>query len=52
MPREMRDRYAEGLAAYRDGEWTAAREAFAACLAIRPADGPAGYFLARLETLA
>jgi adenylate cyclase len=49
---EMRERYAEGLAAYRDGEWTAAREAFATCLAIRPGDGPAGYFLARLETLA
>ena len=49
---ELRDRYVEGLAAYRADEWAKAREAFAACLALRPEDGPARMFQQRLETLA
>jgi adenylate cyclase len=49
---ELRDRYAQGLAAYRAEDWARAREAFAACLALRPEDGPARIFRQRLETLA
>ena len=49
---ELRDRYSEGLAAYRGADWIRAREAFAACLALRPDDGPAKTFWQRLETLA
>ena len=49
---ELRDRYAEGLQAYRAAEWATAREAFAACVALRPEDAPARTFLQRLETLA
>src|SRR3954469_14334012 len=50
--RELRDRFAEGLAAYRGGSWDEARAAFTACLAVRPDDGPAAVFLERLTVLA
>jgi len=50
--RDLRDRFAEGLAAYRGGSWDAARAAFTACLAVRPDDGPAAVFLERLTVLA
>ena len=49
---ELRDRYAEGLAAFRAADWAGARAAFAACLALRPQDGPASTFQQRLETVA
>jgi adenylate cyclase len=49
---ELRDRYAEGLAAYREADWAAARAAFGACTALRPDDGPSRWFLERLEALA
>jgi adenylate cyclase len=49
---ELRDRYAEGLAAYRSADWAGARAAFAACVALRPDDGPAASFLQRLDALA
>jgi class 3 adenylate cyclase len=39
---ELRDLYAEGLAAYRAQEWSAAEQRFAECLRLRPDDGPAG----------
>ena len=50
--RELRDRFAEGLAAYRGGSWDEARAAFDACLAVRADDGPAAVFLERLAALA
>jgi adenylate cyclase len=50
--REACDRYAEGLAAYRSGTWDEARAAFAACLEVRPEDGPARVLLERVETFA
>ncbi len=43
------DAYAAGLAAWRVGDWPAARQGFTACLAARPDDGPAQTFLRRLE---
>jgi len=50
--RELRDRFAEGLAAYRGGSWDEARAAFDACLAVRADDKPAAVFLERLAALA
>jgi adenylate cyclase len=50
--RDLRDRFAEGLAAYRGGSWDEARAAFAACLAVRSDDKPAAVFLERLDALA
>jgi len=50
--RELRNRFAAGLAAYRAGSWEEARAAFSACLALRPDDGPAAVFLERLAALA
>ena len=49
---ELRERYAEGLAAYRSGRWQEARAAFVACLALRPDDRPAAVFLERLDSFA
>ena len=48
----LRDRFVEGLAAYRTGDGPSRAEAFAACLALRPEDRPARMFLQRLETVA
>jgi adenylate cyclase len=39
---ELRDLYAEGLAAYRAREWSAAERRFAECLRVCPDDGAAG----------
>jgi class 3 adenylate cyclase len=50
--RDLRDRFTEGLTAYRSGSWDEARAAFAACLADRPDDKPATVFLERLDALA
>jgi adenylate cyclase len=50
--RDLRDRFTEGLTAYRSGSWDEARAAFAACLAGRPDDEPATVFLERLDALA
>lgn len=47
--RNLRDRYAEGLAAHRCGAVADARAALTACLAIRPDDGPATQLLQRLS---
>ena len=49
---EARDRFAEGLAAFRAGDQAAAVEAFAGCLALRPDDQAARDFLQRLEAVA
>jgi class 3 adenylate cyclase len=46
---ELRTRYAEGLAAYRDRRWEEARAAFSAALAAVPADGPAKVMLERVD---
>ncbi len=40
--------YAEGLAAWRNKDWNRAEDAFHACLALRPNDGPSKTFLERL----
>ncbi len=37
----IRERYAEGLALYRAGDWDAAERAFGACLVLDPNEGPA-----------
>jgi adenylate cyclase len=49
---ELRDRYAEGLAAYRARRWDEARRAFEAALKTVPGDGPALTFIKRLEFFA
>jgi adenylate cyclase len=47
----LRDRFHEGLVAYRGGEWDLAEQHFRACLAATPADGPSRVFLARVAHL-
>jgi class 3 adenylate cyclase len=47
----LRDRYAEGLAAYRASRWNKARNAFNAALEAVPDDGPSLTLLSRVETL-
>jgi class 3 adenylate cyclase len=47
----LRTAYGEALAAYRAGHWAAAKERFAACLALRAGDGPSKLFLARIAQL-
>jgi class 3 adenylate cyclase len=47
----LRDRYHEGLAAYRERLWDIALAAFAAALEIAPADGPSTAMVARIEDL-
>jgi class 3 adenylate cyclase len=47
----LRDRYADGLAAYRAGRWEEARNAFNAALEAAPDDGPSLTLLARIEKL-
>jgi class 3 adenylate cyclase/HAMP domain-containing protein len=48
---ELRAAYGDALDAYRAGDWAAAREGFAACLALRSGDGPSRLFLARIAQL-
>jgi class 3 adenylate cyclase len=45
----LRDRYAEGLAAYRSRHWDDAREAFSAALELVPGDGPSTALLERID---
>ncbi|MGF6307919.1 class 3 adenylate cyclase [Bradyrhizobium sp. i1.8.4] len=47
---ELRQRYADGLAAYRDRRWGDAEQAFAAALVAVPADGPSIAMKARVES--
>jgi hypothetical protein len=49
---ELRDRFAEGLAAYRARRWDAARHAFEAALKAVPGDGPSLTLLKRLDLFA
>ncbi len=48
---ELRDRFAEGLAAYRARRWEDARRAFEAALLAVPGDGPSMTFIKRLDGL-
>jgi len=50
--RELRARFAEGLAAYRARSWEEARRAFSKALAIVSHDGPSLAFIARIDALA
>ncbi|MCP3416709.1 HAMP domain-containing protein [Bradyrhizobium brasilense] len=45
---ELRQRYADGLAAYRERRWDDAEQAFAAALAAAPGDGPSIAMKARV----
>ena len=45
----LRDRYAEGLAAYRARRWDEARIAFGAALEAVPGDEPCKVFIKRIE---
>jgi adenylate cyclase len=45
---ELRDAFAEALAAYRAQEWEQAASGFRACLAITPEDEPSKVFLGRI----
>jgi class 3 adenylate cyclase len=49
---ELRNRFAQGLAAYRVQRWDEARRAFQAALAAVPGDGPSMTFIKRIEKLA
>jgi class 3 adenylate cyclase len=49
---ELRDRFAEGLAAYRTQRWDDARRNFEAALLAVPHDGPSMTFIQRLDGLA
>jgi adenylate cyclase len=49
---ELRDRFSEGLAAYRAARWDEARRAFEAALKTVPGDGPSLTFIKRLEVFA
>jgi class 3 adenylate cyclase len=48
----LRDRFGEGLAAYRAQRWDEARRAFTAALEAAPGDGPSMTFIDRLDRLA
>jgi adenylate cyclase len=48
----LRDRYAEGLAAYRARRWDDARRAFAAALTAVPNDEPSKIFIKRVDDFA
>ena len=50
--RELRRRYAAGLAAYRSRRWEEARQAFTAALEAMPDDGPTLTMLKRIDGLA
>jgi adenylate cyclase len=45
----LRERYAEGLAAYRERRWDDARRAFQAALEAVPGDGPSMAMVARVD---
>jgi class 3 adenylate cyclase len=47
----LRDRFTEGLAAYRAQHWDEARRAFEAALAAVPDDGPSMTFIKRIDSL-
>jgi adenylate cyclase len=47
----LRDRYQEGLSAYRDRKWDDAIRALNACLEASPGDGPSTALLQRIEDL-
>jgi class 3 adenylate cyclase len=49
---ELRDRFAEGLAAWRTRRWDEARRAFDAALKAVPGDGPSLTFIKRLDLFA
>jgi adenylate cyclase len=49
---ELRDRYSDGLAAYRARNWQEARFAFEAALQASPGDGPSISLIKRIEKLA
>jgi adenylate cyclase len=49
--RQMCDRFAAGLAAYRGRSWAEARQAFEAALDLVPQDGPSQVFLQRITRL-
>ena len=49
---QLREKYAEGLAAYRAQRWADARKAFDAALQAVPADGPSLTLIARIESFA
>jgi adenylate cyclase len=48
---ELRDRFEEGLAAYREQRWDDALACFAECLEIDSEDGPSRTFTERIEAL-
>jgi class 3 adenylate cyclase len=48
---KLRDRFTEGLAAYRARHWDEARRAFEAALVAVPDDGPSMTFIKRLDSL-
>jgi class 3 adenylate cyclase len=48
---ELRDRFSDGLAAYRARRWREARSAFEAALLAVPGDGPSTTFIKRIERL-
>ncbi|WP_029648211.1 adenylate/guanylate cyclase domain-containing protein [Methylocystis sp. SB2] len=48
---ELRARFLEGLEAYRQRSWDAARRAFLQALAIAPEDGPSLTFIRRIDAL-
>jgi len=49
---QLREKYAEGLAAYRAQRWAEARKAFDAALEAVPGDGPSLTLVARIESFA
>ena len=49
---ELRNRFSDGLAAYRAQRWNDARRAFEAALLAVPSDGPSMTFIKRLDDLA
>jgi adenylate cyclase len=49
---ELRNRFSEGLVAYRARRWDEARCAFEAALTTAPGDGPSLAFMKRLERFA
>jgi hypothetical protein len=48
---EMREKFADGLAAYRLCDWQKATHAFNNCLELNPDDGPSLTFIKRTEIL-